>query len=275
MKKRETSSPIRYGVYNLSDCSIVIPVHIDSMERLEHIHFLYHFFKRNFIHHQLIILEQGNEPRIDLPPSANIQIEFIKDENEFSLSEMSNRGASFVNRPFFCKYDADALIHPKAIFDAFELLKNQPQLALVLPYNGISYSIANELRKKMLQTADFSSLPFVKMGEAIAFQDMYLKCEHSNGLIHHFRTDVFKELGGYNEEFIGWGYEDTEMINRFHTLGYPKTLLENYNAFHLEHPRKGGDEVQIFRNYCRKQAYSAMSPEELLNSIKAWNRFGQ
>lgn len=262
-------------MYDLSDCSIVVPFHIDSKERLEHVHFLYDYFKQNFAHHQLIFLEQGRERQMHLQPSSNIQVEFIPSEEEFSLSEMSNRGASLVKSPFFCKYDADALIHPQAMFDAFELLKHQPQVSLVLPYNEISFSIAAELRQKILQTMDFSSLPFLKIGEAqrAHFPDMHLKNECSHGLIHHFRTSTFKELGGYNEEFIGWGYEDTEMIHRFKALGHPKILLENYNAFHLEHPRQKGDEAQIFRNYCRKQVMGAMSPEELRRAIQGWNRF--
>jgi len=210
-----------------------------------------------------------------LQSDGNVRIEFVKNENEFSPSEISNRGASMVKSPFFCKYDADALIHPKAIFDAFELLKNQLAQSLVLPYNGISFTIENELRQKVLHATNFHSLPFVSMEQAeiVSFQDMYLKCKYSAGLIHHFRTSVFKEMGGYDEEFIGWGYEDTEIINRFTILGHPRVLLENYNAFHLEHPRVAGDEAQIFRNYCRKQTLSAMSPEELRNSLKSWDRY--
>lgn len=262
-------------MYRLSDCTIVIPVHIDCAERLEHIHFLYRFLKQNFTHHHLIIVEQGKEPQIHLPSNSQIQIEFVKNEGIFSPSEISNIGASLVKTQFFCKYDADALIQPQAIFDAFEMLKNNPNQSLVLPYNGVSFTLTNELREKILKKDDFSYILSIKMEqlELDNVQNMYLKCQHSSGLIHHFRTSVFKEIGGYNEGFIGWGYEDTEIINRFNTLGHPKVMLENYNAFHLEHPRKEGDQAQIFRNYCRKQIFSAMSPEELRNAIKSWNRF--
>ena len=261
--------------YDLSDCSIVIPVHIDSPERLEHIYFLHYFFNQHFSKHQLIIIEQGKKPQIHLASSPNIHIEFIKSENGFSSSEISNRGVLLVKSPFFCKYDADAIIHPKAIFDAFEHLKTNPNQSIVLPYNGLSFSIQDNLRKKILQTKDVQLLPFIKPEEIENKlpQDIHLKCQSSSGLIHHFNTSIFKELGGYNEEFIGWGYEDTEIINRFNTLGKPKIILENYNAFHLDHPRKEGDPAQIFKNYCRKQISQAMTPQELRHSIKTWNRF--
>lgn len=258
---------------DLSDCSIVIPVQIDSKERLEHIHFLYRYFNQYFIHHELIILEFGVKQQIHLPSNSSTQIEFIKSEEQFSPAIASNIAASMVNRPFFCKYDADALIHPKALFEAFDKLKKDSNPSFILPYNGISISVANPLRQNILQNRNFPTLPFFPKNVAIKSQEMYLKCQNSQGLIHHFQTDTFKKFGGYNENFIGWGYEDSEIVNRFMKLGAKKILLDHYNAFHLEHPRERGDEAQIFKNYCLKQTMNALSKEELLDCITSWTRF--
>lgn len=273
--------------YDLSDCSIVIPVEVDCPERLEHIHFQYAFFKRYFVRHHLIIIEQGKEPQVHLPPAPNVQIEFVlKGREAFCTSLLCNQGIALVKTPYFCKCDADAAIHPKAIYEAFELLKNQPGQAFVLPFNGIFLSLFDPLRKEVLQTGDVSSLPFItraqgaKIAKAPRGSKAYSPLPHATfrylnmpGLIHHFRTKIFQELGGYNEEFIGWGCEDHEIIDRFRILGHPKTHLPNYNVFHFEHPRKEPDPHLLLQNHRIWQSIRRSSPEEIRESIQNWSRF--
>jgi len=262
--------------YDLSDCSIVVPVEVDSIERREHVHFLYAYFKKYFIHHRLIIIEEGKEPQIHLLPSPEVQIEFIpKQEGSLNISALSNQGIELVKTPFFCKCDADSLIHPKAIFDAFERLKQHPDQSFVCPFNGITWDILDPLRKQILQTLDFSSLPFLTHAELqmAPLPNIHLHNAHTAGLIHHFRTSVFKDLGGYNEEFIGWGYEDSEIVHRFQTLGHPRVLQEHFNGFHFAHPRKELDGVQVFKNLCRMQELKDASSDELQCAIQRWSRF--
>jgi len=80
-------------------------------------------------------------------------------------------------------------------------------------------------------------------------------------------------LGGYNEEFVGWGYEDDEIQVRFDKLNHAKQNLENYSAFHLDHPRKPGDPIQDYKNYNRSLAIREMPPGTIIEYIKTWNRF--
>lgn len=259
--------------FNLSDCSIVVPIHVDFKERLDHLSFLYSYFDRYFFNHQLIVVELGLAPKAPQHPS--VQVEFVKSDRVFSTGEISNIGAEFVVNPFFCKYDVDALVHPKALFDAFEKMKNHPDTSMVLPYNGISFTIQNPLREEIIKSCDFEALPFVKKDQVDAWtgKNMYVKNDQSIGLIHHFRTSVFKALGGYNEEFVGWGYEDNEVATRFEKLQHPLQFLENYNAFHLDHPRAPGDPVQAFKNQYRSLVVKNMDAEGILEYIKTWNRF--
>ncbi len=256
--------------FDLSDCSIVLPVQIDSVERFENIHFLFQYFEKYFRNHQLIVIEQGVEQKIQ--PHPNREIEFVNSGEEFSVSQICNRGASRVKNPFFCKYDADALINPRAIFNAFERLKRETGTSFILPYNGISLNIQNPLRNEIMQSFDVGSLPFLRKEDLDGFQraNMRIKNDDSTGLIHLFRTAVFRELGGYNEEFVGWGYEDEEVVARFDKLGHPRKILENYNAFHLDHPRKMGDSVQVFKNYYRYLVVKNMLAEDVLEYIKTW-----
>jgi predicted glycosyltransferase involved in capsule biosynthesis len=262
--------------YNLIDCSVIIPVQIDSQERLEHVHFLLRYFMKFFTNFELIVVEQGIEPRIKIPSRKGVRIEFLRNEEElFSPSKICNIGASFVKTSFFCKCDTDVFIHPRAIFDAFEKLKTNPHVSLVLPYNGVSFTLKTPCREELMSSFRFDSLPFVKPEESMEFASpsIHLKSNDSMGLIHHFRTSVFKELGGYNEEFIGWGYEDGEILTRFGLLGHPRTLLENYNAFHLDHPRFAGCQFHLLKNMYLLDSVARMSKDQLIEYIKCWSPF--
>ncbi len=261
--------------FDLSDCSIVIPVCVDSMERCEHLQFLCVYFKKYFINCRLILAEVGKTRLIPLLTDREIETHFTERE-KFSLTDISNWGASLVKTPFFCKCDADTLIHPKAIFDAFELLKNSPDQSFVRPFNGILFDVTNPLRKNILQTVDLSPLPFFtkeQIETPFTIPNMRLRVKNAYGLIHVFRTSTFKELGGYNEEFIEWGAEDNEIVNRFQTLGHPRVHLENYNAFHFDHPRKPVEAAQVFKNRLKMRELKDATEEELRRDIQRWSRF--
>lgn len=238
--------------FDLTDCSIVVPVYIDSEERLEHVRSLHVYFDRYFQGHELIVEQTDTSP--------------------FSTAKVSNLGASRVKTPFFCKYDVDAFIHPKALFDAFQKLKNGA--SCILPYNGISFTIQNPLRKQLLQSLDVTELPFITHEEIGDFShtDLILKNGESTGLIHHFRTATFKELGGYNEEFLGWGYEDDEILYRFRKFTNVE-YLQGYNAFHFDHPRVPGDLAQALKNQFLSLVVKNMDPIDLRDYIATWSRF--
>lgn len=244
------------SIFDLTDCSIVVPVHIDSKERLEHLRGLYAYFNRYFQGHELIVVEQ------------------IQSSEVFSTAKVSNIGASAVSTPFFCKYDADAFIHPKALFDAFQRLKQESNKACILPYNGISVTIQNPLREELLQSQITEELPLITYEELDRFshENFRVKNDLSTGLIHCFRTSTFKKLGGYNEEFIGWGYEDDEILYRFQKLANV-SYLEGYNAFHFDHPRSIGDLAQSLKNQFRSLLVKNMDPDDLRDYIGTWSRF--
>lgn len=260
--------------YDLTDCSIIIPVEIDCKERLEHLHFQLEYFPRFFSNYELILVEHGKEPKVKIKRSG-IRYSFIKGEDEFATSKISNIGVLLAKNPFFYKCDTDVCIYPKAFFDALEKFKSRRDLAFMLPYNGVSFTIADPLRNELLNSFDFDKLPYVKPEEADQFKYpcMFLKNKNSTGLLHLFRTSVFKELGGYNEEYVGWGYEDDEIVNRFSRLGHPLELLEGYNCFHFNHPTKMAKLSQTAKNFLLANLPNTLSPGHLREYIKSWSRF--
>lgn len=263
--------------FDLSQCSIVIPCELDFYDRLEHLKFLLRYLTTYFKNHEVILVLYGDEIPSEYKPPAEIKIQHVKKEGPFSVTKISNYGAAFVTNPYFFKFDVDVLIHPRAIFETLEKLKSNPKLSFLQPYNGVAYHVLNPLRSEWLksETHDFSKLPLVKPEDAFhaTFPRMELKNNNSKGLVHLFRTPLFKQMGGYNEEFISWGYNEGEIIARFKTLGHPMERNDHFSCFHFRHRKIRGDPVLRQKNLELLGRVQQMPPEQLKTYIKTWSRF--
>ena len=60
-----------------------------------------------------------------------------------------------------------------------------------------------------------------------------------------WKTDFIK-VNGFNEELVGWGIDDSEMIQRLHNIGIlGKRLKHNGIAFHLYHKEQNKSHIEI------------------------------
>jgi glycosyltransferase involved in cell wall biosynthesis len=54
-------------------------------------------------------------------------------------------------------------------------------------------------------------------------------------------VDTFRSVGGFDERFVGWGYEDLELGHRFIDRSVPIVFEPTAGAFHGDEPRTVGD----------------------------------
>ncbi len=54
-------------------------------------------------------------------------------------------------------------------------------------------------------------------------------------------TELTKEIGGFNESFVGYGGEDQELAARLQQRGCHLVGRMDLIAYHLDHPRRSGD----------------------------------
>jgi len=66
------------------------------------------------------------------------------------------------------------------------------------------------------------------------FSDYYRGCSGRIAL----RRDDFYRIGGYDEEMIGWGYEDQDLIARARSLGLELRSFEKEHALVIQHEDK-------------------------------------
>jgi hypothetical protein len=99
-----------------------------------------------------------------------------------------------------------------------------------------------------------------------------------NGGIVLFDTSTYVNGGGGNENFVGWGCEDDEMISRFVGLGYRLGRLDNAILLHLQHSRQTSGGWYDYSRYERANRQRladvrAMSKEALQTMVRSWNNF--
>jgi hypothetical protein len=142
------------------------------------------------------------------------------------------------NRKYVASYDTDVIFHPKAIEEAMKILRSGE--IFVFPYNGVFIDITEGLKKTYVETLDHDHFPRYDSSVRLYTKGKDYHVIHNKGLggAVFFEKETFLKHGGYNKNFISWGWEDNELVTRFSKLGYEiKRVGGDYCLYHLNHYR--------------------------------------
>ena len=243
----------------LKDLTIIIPVFVDSPERIKNLkrvieYICYHFDVG------ILICEQGTDSKLTgIPNTRHI---LTKQPEMFRKQISFNVGAKAANTDVIALYDADVILHPRQISRAVELIV-AGRFDIVYPYDGKFYDVPEQYHSKICET---------KSTDCINIDDCTLFNPNAIGGAVFYSRKVFLEGGGGNENFIGVGYEDNELSHRFPKLGYTVARLEK-PLFHMTHPRKDTSWNHNPRTGHNQMEYARivhMTADELKEEIKKW-----
>ena len=215
---------------DLADVTFLIPVKIDSHQRIENTNVVVKFITRYF-KTDISILETDIEQRYFLEKKQpNVHYRFIEDQNEtYNKAYYVNWLISMTNSSFLVVWDADAIVSKEQIIDGLDALKSGKSI-ISLPYDGRVYSVNEPISRLFREKLSFeiliSSIPVFKLMHGYFM----------TGGIYMVNRNNFIEHGGENEKILGWGFEDAERLKRMETMD----LLIYYSKgplFHLWHPR--------------------------------------
>jgi len=141
-----------------------------------------------------------------------------------------------VTTPVVCNYDID-VIFEKEIYKKCEDLILSNELDMIYPY-GKGYFQTEVMKHANLE--NFLQQPFIfnilkSQINNTSNPPLVLKyAEYGHAIF--FKTSVYREAGGENENFISWGPEDQERYFRFNKLKYRQCWMSN-NIYHFDHQR--------------------------------------
>jgi hypothetical protein len=223
---------------DLKEATFIIPIRIESSDRLRNVITTTAFLLENF-ETNIIIKEVDNEsvfqrdafPILKDILDVDINVNHIfeqSDDPSFHRQRVLNEMIMESNTDIVANYDCDALLPVDSYVKAYQSILSG-ECDVVYPYGQGMYQYqvkaTDEIVSQFLQTYDFDILEKNSNQYTSDF-----------GWVQFFNKQVYIEGGMENENFIAYAPEDKERFYRFATLEYNVGRIDNY-VYHLEHAR--------------------------------------
>jgi len=225
---------------DLKDTTFIIPVRIESEDRLRNVITSLCFLLDNF--DTSVILKEVDSvsvfERDALPQIKN----FLGDKtsNIIHLFEQSgdpvfyrmryiNEMLNRVTTEVVSNYDADVLLPISSIVSSQQMIMSG-EYDVVYPYGWGMW------QRKIPPSDELVSEFLSNDSDFKVFKGKYEPDRAESGHVQFMRTSSYIEAGMENENFIAYAPEDKERFHRFNKLGYNVGRIDNY-VYHLEHGR--------------------------------------
>jgi predicted glycosyltransferase involved in capsule biosynthesis len=201
---------------------------------------------------QVILVEQDNHSKIkhlNLP----CQHIFVKSKMPYNRSWAFNVGIKYATSEVIVFGDSDLIMNPDDFINGLKALDNYD---MVSPYHSVLDLNQQESNLQIDQ--------MVKIERPGRGETDHQKINISGG-ITMWRANAIKKIGGWSEDFIGWGGEDdfqTIKVQNFLTWTELKA-----RCFHLYHERVQPDQALYQRTLQILEKAHKMPTQDLLKSI--------
>jgi hypothetical protein len=236
-KKIKTLEIIQMKI-NLKEATFIIPIRIESSDRLRNIITSTAFLLENFDTHIIIkevdkksIFESEALPILEDILDVEIKINHIfeqSDDSSFHRQRVLNEMITESKTKIVVNYDCDAILPLNSYQKAYQYIIDGTY-DVVYPYGQGEYqkqvNATDEVVSGFLETGDFSYLDNSSKSYLSDF-----------GWVQFFNRQVYIDGGMENENFVAYAPEDKERFYRFTTLGYNVGRIDDF-VYHLEHSR--------------------------------------
>lgn len=173
---------------------------------------------------EIIIVEHDSANNIDVDKLQPVKYALVLEQSPFNKSKAFNLGVSMATSPYVVLHDADMIV-----------AKNYTSTV----YNKLQECEACHLGCTVIYTNRNATDEIIANGiiDTSTNCDRVVGYYEGGSLACH--TKVYWRIGGFNEDFVGYGCEDTEFYNR---LSKNSKWLENrtFDLVHLWHSRTDG-----------------------------------
>lgn len=248
---------------DLSDVTIMIPVKIDSEDRINNLNIVAMYLRENF-NVKIIVAEQDvnkKVPEVLCKTLYDTYIHYRTDLSLFHKTKLINLMVKKADTPIVAMHDSDVLFHPNQYIDAANQLRNN-KFDFVYPFNGRCVNINKKQVPRVMESLKFD---FVRVKitnhKALAMGGCVM-----------YNKRIFVEGGMMNENFMSYGPEDGEQDLRLKKLGY-RTNRIGKPLFHLDHVRTKNSQEHhenAKNNWEEFKKIKRMKRNDLRNYVSTW-----
>ena len=226
--------------------SIVIPHYGKNAFRLRNIKFTIYYLSKCFPDTEIIISEQidGESALAGIPlPEHAIHNTFQGDSKGFNKCKAINSAVCRAKNDIIVMCDNDCTAPRAAILKAVEYVSEHP-LTLVYPFDSIKK--LSEMPSRYLSATEYSEEGFLNFSKNENSANLpVFPVKHYTGGINVFSKKLFDLVGGFDEDFCGWGGEDDAFMNKCRRLADKPVRVTDSVLVHMYH----GSETAS-RSYC-------------------------
>ena len=225
---------------DLSQATFIIPIRIESSDRLRNVITITAFLVENFDTNIIVkevdsksVFQEQAMPILEEIVEGDIwkNFNFIFERSDkplFHRQRVLNEMIMEADTDIVVNYDCDVILPKESYKSAYDSIIDG-ECDVVYPYGQGMYQkqvlATDEVVSNFLDKTDYSHLDSVSKTHTSDF-----------GWAQFFKRQVYIDGGMENENFKAYAPEDKERFYRFKTLGYNVGRINNY-VYHLEHAR--------------------------------------
>lgn len=245
------------------EVAFIFPVMVDSDDRLYNMKCVIKYLREIFKNPTIIISEQKNSG-LDFSDICDFHLIYNTNFDIIHKCKIINDAVKFFNSPYFIVNDCDCTVSGSSYMYAYHKLKLGYDL--IVCHNNSRLEITTDLRDNLNRHWDFTKTYGMKF--------FPVTLEIGGAVAYNRKT--FLNNGMYNENFIGWGCEDDEIICRFEKFNSNVVRKLEFTDYliHIDHPDSIGkrdfNTDQYKYNYNELIKIRNIDNDELSNYIRTW-----
>ncbi len=162
-----------------------------------------------------------------------------------------NKAIAKAKYDYIIEIDGDIIMHPNFVED--HLKYAQKGVYLFGSRVNIQKSILENIFTNKITNFNFFSKGIKKRGRTLRlpfFMNFAKLLDHRSeklrGCNMSFWKEDFVKVNGFNESLVGWGIDDSELIQRLHNIGIKGKRLKHVAlAYHIYHKEQDKSQVGI------------------------------
>ena len=263
------------------DITFICHLRIDNEARIKNVKTIYKYYKKYLPNCRFVFVEDDAETKL-------LDFAFIDSRDEYTLVYNNdlvkkcagyNHGARYSDTDILIFLDVDIIVDCNKLLECINDARDNDSLECLIGYNGCAFYMTQQGEKQFLNTLNVEDLHS-------RIKNLHLVTNNANEFALLGNTKAvggclimtkksFNQIKGFNPFFIGWGYEDNEIISRAHRLGLrvSKSNIADHYLYHLPHCDTSVNKSQhdhYKQNEAIVQFVESLNKEQLQRYIKQW-----